>query len=92
MRFVLLLLEIGAVLYYSSVQKNYMTALQEKNIDAFYHGLWMVGAVIVFISPIIALHEYTSGSFDMKLSEFSRERDCSIASERFVLAASAQAC
>lgn len=26
--FVLLLLEIGAVLYYSDVQKNYMTALQ----------------------------------------------------------------
>eukprot|EP00439_Symbiodinium_sp_Y106_P080985 s101_g19.t2 len=63
--FVLLLLEIGAIVYYSSVQKEYMTALQEKNIDAFYHGLWMVGAVIIFISPIIALHEYTSGMLKM---------------------------
>jgi len=25
--------------------------------------LWMVAAVIVFISPIIALHEYTSGDW-----------------------------
>ena len=26
--------------------------------------LWMVAAVIVFISPIIALHEYTSGGHE----------------------------
>ena len=37
-RFVLLLLEIAAVLYYSGVNKNYMTALQQKNEKDFYHG------------------------------------------------------
>ena len=26
------------MLYYSDVQKNYMTALQQKNEEAFYHG------------------------------------------------------
>lgn len=72
--FVLLLLEIGAVLYYSDVQKNYMTALQQKNEEAFYHGLWMVAAVIVFISPIIALHEYTSGLLKMTFRESLTKR------------------
>jgi len=72
--FVLLLLEIGAVLYYSGVQKNYMTALQQKNEEAFYHGLWMVAAVIVFISPIIALHEYTSGLLKMTFRESLTKR------------------
>ncbi|CAJ1351673.1 unnamed protein product [Effrenium voratum] len=71
---ILLLLEIGAVLYYSDVQKNYMTALQEKNIEAFYHGLWMVAAVIVFISPIICLHEYTSGCLKMSFRESLTKR------------------
>ncbi|CAK9070932.1 unnamed protein product [Durusdinium trenchii] len=84
--FALLLLEIGAVLYYSGVQKNYMTALQEKNVEAFYHGLWMVAAVcralrhvlIVFISPIIALHEYTSGLLKVTFRESLTRRFCGI--------------
>lgn len=46
LRFVLLLLEIGAVLYYSGVQKNYMTALQQKNEEAFYHGLLILTIVV----------------------------------------------
>jgi len=61
----LLVCELAALLCYSQVQSGYMTALQEKNVDAFYRGLWRVGGVILFISPVIALHEYTSGVMRM---------------------------
>ncbi|CAE8619571.1 unnamed protein product [Polarella glacialis] len=62
---ILLLAEISCFLYFSKVQGNYMTALQQKDVDGFYHGLWMVGVVIMVISPIIALHEYTGGVLRM---------------------------
>lgn len=58
---VLLLIEIGAFVWYSDIQKSYMTALQTKNVQGFYAGLWRTAELIVFISPFIALHEYTAG-------------------------------
>lgn len=57
---VVLFAESSAGLYYSLVQKKFMTALQEKNAEGFYSGLRQTGCLILFISPIVALHHYTA--------------------------------
>mmetsp|Transcript_78571 Transcript_78571/g.238366 ORF Transcript_78571/g.238366 Transcript_78571/m.238366 type:complete len:654 (-) Transcript_78571:103-2064(-) len=62
----LLLVENAIIIHYSSVQKAYMTALQEKREDGFYHGLRRTALLIVGISPVIALHEYTAGVLKME--------------------------
>ena len=54
---VLLLVEIRATIYYSYVQQKFMTGLLEKNIEAFYSGLYETGILILCICPVIGLHE-----------------------------------
>lgn len=61
----LILAENGVMIYYSEVQKNYMTALQQKNSDGFYHGLWQTAGLICVVIPIIGLHEFTAGLLRM---------------------------
>eukprot|EP00928_Gymnodinium_smaydae_P032149 TRINITY_DN23357_c0_g2_i1.p1 TRINITY_DN23357_c0_g2~~TRINITY_DN23357_c0_g2_i1.p1 ORF type:complete len:668 (-),score=117.83 TRINITY_DN23357_c0_g2_i1:208-2211(-) len=58
---VFLLAEVSVFLHFSSVQKNYMTALQTKHVEEFYNGLWKVGRILVILCPIYGLHEYFAG-------------------------------
>jgi len=63
---VLLLLgaESAILVYYSEVQKKYMTALQQKQADGFYIGLWKVARLLMMILPIIGCHNYLQRALD----------------------------
>jgi len=59
---VTLLAESMLLLAFSEVQKDYMTALEQKNSTRFYEGLWKVGGVILCVVPSIGLHCYLQES------------------------------
>lgn len=71
---VILMVESSVLIYYSSVQKEYMTALQEKNIEGFYGGLYKTGGLILLISPVIALHTILAGALKLDWRAVLTER------------------
>eukprot|EP00930_Biecheleria_cincta_P027713 TRINITY_DN19408_c0_g1_i1.p1 TRINITY_DN19408_c0_g1~~TRINITY_DN19408_c0_g1_i1.p1 ORF type:complete len:734 (+),score=159.83 TRINITY_DN19408_c0_g1_i1:125-2326(+) len=57
----LLLAEGALMIWFSFVQREYTTALEQKNEAGFYRGLMQLLAVICVAMPVVALSEWTKG-------------------------------
>lgn len=62
----LLVMEAALMIWFSFVQRNYTTALQQMNEEGFYAGLFQLLAVIGAAMPLVALAEWTKGCIILK--------------------------
>lgn len=70
----LLLVEGALLIWFSYVQRDYTTALQEKNDRGFYAGLIQLLCVIGVAMPVVALAEWTKGCIILRWrSELTEE-------------------
>lgn len=70
----LLLMEGGMMIWFSFVQRDYTTALEQKSEAGFYAGLMQVLALICVAMPLVALAEWTKGCIILKWrSELTEE-------------------
>jgi len=63
---VLLLANTGAFLVYSNIQRDFTTALEAKDMDKFYGGLFSTGVLILVALPLTGLHRYTGGILQLR--------------------------
>lgn len=67
---VILLADNGVLVYFSYVQRDYMTALQMKEQDKFYAGMMKFLMIIIAILPVVAAHQYIRGWFELEWRSF----------------------
>lgn len=51
-----------------------MTALQQRDIDGFYSGLWEVGSLIAFVIPVVGAHRLSESLLRLRWRAFLTRR------------------